>query len=349
MKNRNLVWGMIALLVLALVLTGCSGGSGSPPSRRDPQGSLLSGTFGGKTFSVNEVGTASGDTKSVEGLLKDGGNLYDLKGFFNTVSGNFTLSTASDEAGFELSGKYAGGMRSARAVGNREGRGKSKQKAGGEWTVSEDSVSFSNQNVTGNPNVTAATPLPEAWWGTYDFSLLADSDNSAGVEAWMSGNGGDQRSLFVMVLGPYSMDFWANLDLMRPYFEDELDMTEEEADDALALYATVQSSFTVLEVSGSGTTYEVLLLLSLFEDSPYYDLFEAEGNDDLVTETAKFGMNVREGYRKVQLVRAANGKVTATLAGDFPMVYKTAAQANAATYAPSERTTQLIFEPWELQ
>jgi hypothetical protein len=128
--------------------------------------------------------------------------------------------------------------------------------------------------------------------------------------------------------------------------------TKEWIDEQIEMYETVQSSSSVLQVSGSGSTYEVLLLLSLKEDSPYYDIFNADQErDHLITETTRNGVTVREGYRKVQFV-SSGSKLTATIAGDedgFPYVFKTAAQANAGTYNTEERSSQLVFERWDLE
>ena len=360
MKNLSLVL-MTALLALVLILTGCSNGSGSNPSPSRGPGSeipdttnLLSGNFGSNAFSAKAAGAPSGAVQNVEGLLKDGSDIYGLKGFYNTASGDFSLSAGSANVVFELSGNNESGARSARfANKSGEGRAITKRKgADNTWTVSQENISFSDQDITGTPTVTAAPSLPEAWWGTYDYSELADEDNGQGVESWMTNNSGEERGHFVMVLGPYSMDFWANINLLRAYYEKENpSQTKQWIDNQIAEYETVQSSFSVLEVSGSGTTYNVLLLFSLYSDSPYYDSFNADQDrNKFVTETTRNGVTVRESYRKVQLVRSGN-KLTATLAGsqDDLYVFKTAAQANAGTYDTNDRQSQLIFERWDLQ
>jgi hypothetical protein len=362
MKNKKAWMGTAALLALVLILTGCSDGwgfgprSGSGPGSQEPDGTnLLSGTFGSKAFSVKAVGAPSGAVQNVEGLLKDGGDIYGLKGFYNTASGNFSFSGGSSDVIFELIGNSESSARAARFVANvGEGRAITTRKGANDvWTVTEENISFSEQDITGTPTVQAAPSLPEAWWGTYDYGTLADEDNGQGVESWMTNNGGEERGHFVMILGPYSMDFWSNLDLLRAYYEENNFGNDEEwIDEQMAMYAKVQSSSSVLQVSGSGSTYEVLLLLSLKEDSPYYETFNADQErDHLITETTRNGVTVREGYRKVQLV-SSGSKLTATIAGDedgFPYVFKTAAQANAATYDTNERSSQLVFERWDLE
>ena len=271
----------------------------------------------------------------------------------DSESGDFSLSGGSIDVGFELSGKNTVSSRSARfANKNGEGRAITKRKgADNTWTVSQENISFSNQDITGTPTVPAAPALPEAWWGTYDYSELADQDNGQGVESWMTNNGGEERGHFVMALGPYSMNFWANLDLLRAYYEKDSSNKKQWIDDQIAEDEKVQSSFSVLEISGSGTTYNVLLLFSLYPDSPYYETFAAdqEGGNS-VTETTRNGVAVREGYRKVQLVRSGN-KLTATLAESegSSFVFKTAAQANAAAFNTNNRQSQLVFESWNLQ
>jgi hypothetical protein len=275
-------------------------------------------------------------------LLQDGdGGMYDLAGFYDEADNNFSLSTQGDNRGFELSGKR----------GN--GKAKLKNKTGTDWVVGEADIAFGDFMIYGTSDVDPATAFPEEWWGLYDFSQVADMNNNQGVESWMSGNGGDRRGLFVMTLGPYSMDFWPNLDLLRPMYEEENEGTlyPIDIDEALAQDATVQSSFTILEISEDAGAYTALLLLTLASDSPYYSDFTADGTrPHLVTPNIKNGITVVEGYRRVEFTRGNNGKITATLAGDtnspYPYVFKTAAEALAANFDYSDRESQLVFEPW---
>jgi hypothetical protein len=167
----------------------------------------------------------------------------------------------------------------------------------------------------------------------------------------MSGNGGDRRGLFVMTLGPYSMDFWPNLDLLRPMYEAINWGDDDQINEALAKDATVQSSFTILEIEENAGVYTALLLLTLASNSPYYPAFDADTGTfpNLVTGTTKNGITVVEGYRRVEFTRGNDGKITATLAGDttypYPYVFRTAAEALAASFDYSDRASQLVFEP----
>lgn len=304
----------------------------------------MSGNFGtGGKFAAakspaRNITASAANLIAITGKLSYGGKVYNLGGCYDTEDGNFSLSTLTDSAGVEI-------------TGNTDFGGKATVKTKGEdgkWTVAQFDVYWYDLQIADAVDTTAATPLPDAWQGIYDFS------EQAGAENWFSANGGEDRSRFVMVLGPYSIDFWANTDLLRGDIENQnSDWTNEQVDDQFALLANITSTFNVVEITKNGDSeYEILLVFTLMSDSPYY--LTAEDYEDNTGEESPFAYEtgIARGYRKVKMEQeAGGGKITATLVGDdYPYVFKTASEAGDSTYNNSDSDAYpnaLVFEPWD--
>jgi hypothetical protein len=342
-KAIRRIAGIIAFtVVIGLLFAACdngttSGGSKIPPP--PPLGkSLLAGTFGERyRFSVNKVNArnaraaATDNTTQVEGLLRIGDTVYELKGFY-TDEGDFFLSTGSEDEGFEITGNLNSGGAKIKQKGTNE-----------EWTVSEEVITFGDFTVTGEPNVEPAPEFPQAWWGSYDFSEKADANNSRGVEGWMTVIDENENRFFI-ILGAYGMDFWCNTSFIRQDIEGRNNgWTDEQIDAQVKQLEKSRASFTVLEIEQLNTnTYEVLLLFSLIEDSPYYSsLSDSDSNGPVINFR---GDTVREAFRKVKITSAGTGegsKLTFNLFGKtvhndewdydyFGSYFKTAAEARDA-------------------
>jgi hypothetical protein len=219
-----------------------------------------------------------------------------------------------------------------------------KTKSGDEWTLSSFDVDWADLQITATATETPATEFPASWQGMYDFSLEADSSNNAGVESWFSINSEDERGRYVMVMGPYSIDFWANLDLLRgDVEEDNPNWTPAQVDEQLVLLSKAQSSFTILEITKkTDDKYEALLVFTVSSDSSYFSIFD----DDNSTATT----DGRKAHRLVQFEKNGD-KIKATVnsvedPGSFYGIYKTATDARAVTDFSHGTSSALVFQPW---
>lgn len=313
------------LLAAFFTLAGCDNGGGGTPA-------LMGGTFGNKSFSVNQSGRsvrmiASDTTIPVAGVLRDGDEVYELQGLLDTEDGNFALSCGSANEGFELTGKRG------------DGKAKLKNKAtNGEWDIIEDAIVFTDVAVEGSPNVPPAASFPDAWWGMYDFSELVTSDNRNAVEFWATVNPGTDRYSFIMSLGPYHISIWPNLDITG-----NAGMSFTEVDIA---------NHFVLEVTrNSATEYEVLMMSRLHENNQYFTAGGGVGTG-IGTEVTIGGERYEELYRKVKITQNGN-KLNTVFAGTSAAMnavcFPTAAAARAATFSANPTDTQaltLVFEKY---
>ena len=271
------------------------GGGGSSSSNKPvkpvnpvvpvPQTSLIGGTGTGNgngiSFSVNQVANFSraigaGNGNKIEGRVNKGSKYYELKGFYDPESGNYSLSGGSDSEGFEFNG-FKGST----------GKGKFKSKeAGGEWLLKEFNFNFDDSLFIDGNKENPATSLPEAFWGKWDYAKERNNQQAeqwGTVQSYNEYNGRVYSPLGYLVLGPYNMSFWFDERAIESFyneFADDLasntpgyfDFPNQSREDFLASGIADLSrncsersgSFTILEVEAvDANTCKAVLL--------YYD------------------------------------------------------------------------------
>ena len=279
MKKRNLALGMAILAVFAMILMGCDDTVDSNVFT-----SLLSGTFAGKSFSVGAGGSrtiGTGSTIMVQGVLRDGSKVYELVGYYDKEDGSFSLSTGEDGRGFELYGK----------VGDAKAKIKNKI-TGGEWDVDIQNITFTPVEIAETAGV-AATGLPEAFWGTWDWAKEFNNQvtEKFGVMQTFGWEDADGNSYVpgCLVLGPYNMNFWFDLEMLGKKMLQDLAndvqngvTTQTQADDyyaeQMAVYELRSGMYTMLEVTptvtGPSGSYDAILLYThpdlVFDGGPEY-------------------------------------------------------------------------------
>jgi len=210
MKNTTRLVVIIALMT-AIILFGyaaCDNDTGDINNSNGAK-NLIGGTFessAGQTvrFSVNEANGGSArslfntEPYPVKGQLQIGFMIFDLNGFYDPVSWNFTFSGASGNFAFEFFGLA------------KEGRGAGKLKiknSSGDWI--EELVMFEfdpsllvNQAVTEQP----APGLPEKWAGIWECWGDDFPANAQLAEQWRTSQSG------YMILTPHSIGFWFDIE-----------------------------------------------------------------------------------------------------------------------------------------
>jgi hypothetical protein len=289
-KRSVLLLPVCAVLwTVVFIFAGCptdDGGDPNPGGNGGITKTSLPGNFGsGGKFAaakpaarssvIGSRSISSENTVQITGKLSCEGKVYDLKGFYDNEDGNFSLSALTADSGVEITGNTGNGGKAVI---------KTKNASTNEGTVVSFEVSWHDLQIEFPTTESAATAFPESWQGMYDFSLQAGQNNGGGVESWFSINSAEERGRFVMVMGPYSMDFWANLDLLRGDVEaGNPDWTPAQVDEQLVQLSKAQSSFTILEITKkTDDKYEALLVFTVPSDSAYITEF----TDDNSTETA---------------------------------------------------------------
>ena len=293
MKGKFFALGAAVLLAFALVMAGCPADSEGAP---DTVQRLISGTYNGMQFVISQIlpGSKSlvdDDLEKAEGLLKDGANRHKLKGRYDQKSGQFSLSGASEDAGFQIDGFYFGGK--------PHGKGYDRKKQGGQWNENREDIVFDdNIDIQGGGNVADAIGLPAKWEGMWDY---CSEVNAQAVEPWYTT--WNYEGEFCLVITPYGIAMWIDLPALQAeiteYFDQYTDFTQQQKDqyieEQLEIFRSMIYDINILEVDKKNNN-EYHVLVSVIPPPSY-----SMGGSETV-------------FRKIRFKDSADGGLEADLA-----------------------------------
>jgi len=337
--KSNFFMGMAVLLSFWLVLAGCGDNPGTSPATN-----LLSGTFNGLKFVANKNNTtvrsvraALADTPSegLTGYLQDGDKRYELKGFYNSASGNFILTGASAGVVFTINGAND-------LDGKRTGRGYNAKKTGSSWDEgNSDFIVFDSEvSVEQSSTVQSVTGLPEKWWGKWDNS---GAINAQTVEGFGTSHS-EETGMYCLVVSSFGLATWLDTDMdfenqmaiQREYYSEDKTEAQMQTDAIKQVGQNIIScvrDFNVCEVEKiSDDEYHVLASLimtrlreeengdrfTVFEDPKYMKIrFKTHGTG----LTATIASVEEDGWPKTKFETIEEARAANTFADDNETLY----------------------------
>ena len=297
MKRKMFLAGILST-VLVFVITSCDNDTRPDASVVT---NFLGGTFknGTGSFYANRAGernARSSVTEMLEGKVEDGDIIFNLRGFYDSSTGNFFLSAGSTFLIYEFSGLLSSTEQNASAIIRV-------MDTDGNWTSIDIPVIFNNQTqVGGNADARQADGLPQSFVGRW-----INPESNGGIV---------EEPLSFFAITPFALNMGIIHETLESLLDEEIHISRTKNDfEALAKqygfntvteYETalrnrwrqdkiIQASsvvFNFLHIEKAGDDYVVVV----YSDMPNYENYVPDPmnpNSDLNTKTDRVYLKLK--------------------------------------------------------